>query len=214
MRTLLIPLAVILAAIVSGCPQPMSSAKTPPASVNQPPPGAGVKAPVNYHILEDQGGVPLSEAMRSNLKGSGYAYLRSLVPAQMSDGVDMNNSATVRTHRYEIGYKFETRDVEKQYLEFSLQDAWDELHFGFGFDDNSPSDPEGKLKIELTVLVDGNPAYVSSQISPNDEPVFTSVNVRGARRVIFEVRRIGYNNLFTPLLLDPFLLKLDTPQAK
>jgi hypothetical protein len=169
------------------------------------PPEPVLRKPLDYHILQDQGGIPLAEAQRAGLVTSAYAYLRGLTPVQQSDGVGPLEAATVRGKRYELGYGFESRPPEKQYLEFNIGGKWHELDFGFGFDDAQPSDPTGKLAIELTVELDGRVAYTSPPLDTNKEPVFTSLDVSGVRRVIFCVRRIGYNNLLAPVLLDPFL---------
>jgi hypothetical protein len=167
-----------------------------------PPPA---RAPLDYHVLQDQGGIPKAEATRAGLAGAGYAYLCSMTPVQTSDGVAAAEGITVRGKRYDQCYRFETRPPAEQYLEYSLAAKWDTLDFGFGFTDTEPSDPSGKLAIVLEIQLDGKPVYTSPELRPTDKPLFTSLPVTGVNRLLIVVRRVGMHNLFGPVLLDPFL---------
>lgn len=160
---------------------------------------------MDYHVLEDQGGIPLAEAQRAGLVTAQYAYLRGLTPVQLSDGVGQAGGAQVRGKRYDLCYRFETRLPEEQYLEFNLEGNWNSLDFGFGFTDTEPSDPSGKLAIVLEIKLDGAVAYASALLKPTDKPVFTTLPVAGVNRVLFTCRRVGYRNMFAPVLLDPFV---------
>lgn len=167
-----------------------------------PPPARG---PQDYHVLQDQGGIPKAEALRAGLAGAGYAYLQSMKPIQMSDGVGQADGISVRGKRYDLCYRFETRPPGEQYLEYNLGAKWDTLEFGFGFTDTEPSDPSGKWAIVLEIQLDGKPAYTSPELRPTDKPLFMSLPVTGVNRMLIVVRRVGMQNLFGPILLDPFL---------
>jgi hypothetical protein len=167
-----------------------------------PPPARG---PLDYHVLQDQGGIPKAEAARAGLAGAGYAYLCSLTPIQISEGVSNADGISVRGKHYDMCYRFETRPPAEQYLEYNLGAKWDTLDFGFGFTDTEPSDPSGKWAIVLEIQLDGKPAYTSAELRPTDKPLFTSLPVTGANRMLIVVRRVGMHNLFGPILLDPFL---------
>lgn len=169
-----------------------------------PPPA---RPPEDYHVLEGQGGVPLAEAKRGGLAKDDYAYLRSMQPIQMSDGVGPCEGVAVRGLHYDLGYRFATRPPQEQYLEFNIGGKWDEVHFGLGFDDSEPSDPEDKWSIEFEVQGDGKVLLEPQKIKPTTKPIFTRLDVRGINRLTFVSRRIGWRNPFAPLLLDPFLKK-------
>lgn len=171
----------------------------PPAT---PPPARG---PQDYHVLQDQGGIPKEEALRAGLAGAGYSYLRNMTPIQISEGVGQTDGITVRGKRYDLCYRFETPPPSEQYLEYNLGAKWDTLEFGFGFTDAEPSDPSGKWAIVLEIQLDGKPAYTSPELKPTDKPLFMSLPVTGMNRLLIVVRRIGMQNLFGPILLDPFL---------
>lgn len=163
------------------------------------------RTPQDYHILEDQGGIPKAEAMKAGLSGADYFYLRAAAPIQMSEGVDLAEGVTVNGKLYDFCYRFETRPPQEQYLEFNIAGSWDTLHFGFAFSDSEPSEAKGEHAIVFQVQLDGKEAYISPELRPVDEPIFTSIPVAGVKRVLFCVKRIGYNNVFAPVLLDPFL---------
>jgi hypothetical protein len=169
--------------------------------------------PEDYHLLQSLGGVPFGEAARAGLRGEDYAYLRSFEPIQASDGVQTRNGVTVRGKPYDLCFEFETRHPREQHLEFNIGGAWDELHFGCGFDDGHPSDPEGQWSIELEIKADGELILGPTELTPNVEPFFGSVRVKGVNRVTFTSRRNGYQNPFCPLLIDPFLKRLPEQAA-
>jgi hypothetical protein len=168
-----------------------------------PPPPARI--PEDYVILEGQGGVPRAEAERAGLATERYAYLSTFTPTQISAGIVPESGVVMRGQNYDFCYRFNPMHEEMQYLEFNLNGKWDELHFGFGFDDKHPSDPEKKWSLELTVQCDGQPGLPPHVITPVDKPVFAMVDVRGVQRVTLVCRRIGQVNPFTPVLVDPFV---------
>jgi len=169
-----------------------------------PPPA---RPPQDYHVLEAQGGIPFAEATRGGLTHADYTYLLGLKPIQISDGVAPNQGAAVRGLHYDLGYRFESRPPEEQYLEFNVGGDWDVLHFGLGFDDSEPSDPEDKWSINFEIQGDGRVLFGPQRIKPTGDPIFTSLDVSGINRLTFVSRRVGWRNPFTPLLLDPFLKK-------
>lgn len=169
-----------------------------------PPPA---RTPADYHVLEAQGGIPLAEAQRAGLAGESYAYLRSFRPIQISEGVEPLNGAKVRDKRFDLGYQFLTQPPEEQYLEFNIGGNWDELHFGLGFDDSHPSDPEDKWAINFEIQGDGEILLEPTRLKPTSKPLFARIELSGVNRLTFVSRRVGYRNPFTPLLLDPFLKK-------
>jgi len=166
-----------------------------------------LKTPLDYHQLELVGGIPLAEAQRAGLRGADYAYLRSFTPIQFSDGVEPVEGSVVRGKHYDLGYQFLTDPPEEQYLEFNIGGDWDLLHFGIGFDDSHPSDPEDKWAIEIEIKGDGEIIFGPYTIKPTEPPYFMQADVTGISRVVFVSRRIGRRNTFTPLILDPFLRK-------
>jgi len=176
--------------------------------VPEPP----ARLPSDYHVLEVQGGIPLAEATRGGLTGADYAYLRGLEPIQISDGVTPLEGVTVRGLRYDLGYQFESRLPQEQYLEFNIGAQWTDLNFGFGFDDGHPSDPEDKWAIDLEIQGDGKILFGPQRFKPTSEPVFTSIDVSRVNRLTFISRRVGHSNPFAPVLLDPFLKK-SAPEA-
>jgi hypothetical protein len=171
----------------------------PPAAI--PPP----RPPQDYLVLQDQGGIPKTEALRGGLETSAYAYLTALKPVQISDGVVVAEGAGVHTKRYDMCYQFTSRRPAEQYLEFNLSGKWAALDFGFGFSDTEPSEAKGEKAMVLEVQLDGKVVYTSPELRPTDKPVFTTLNITGASRLLFTARRIGYDNVFAPLLLDPFV---------
>jgi len=173
--------------------------------VQPEPPPPPARTPQDYHILEDQGGIPKAEANRAGLIGDDYAYLSAMVPTNISDGIEKLAEITIRGLPYDFCYRFKSTPPEMQSLEFNLNAQWEELHFGFGFDDAHPSDPEHRWSIELTVQADGTDVYGPVEITPVTDPLFTKVNVTGVHRVTFVSRRIGFKNPFAPVLLDPFV---------
>jgi hypothetical protein len=175
------------------------------------PPEPEARPPQDYHILQDQGGIPKAEAQRAGLSGAGYTYLRASAPIQMSEGVDLAEAVSVRAKSYDFCYRFETRPPQEQYLEFNIGGKWDTLDFGFGFSDSEPSEAKGEHAIIFEVQLDGKVAYTSPELRPVDKPIFTTIPVTGVNRVMFMVRRMGYNNTFAPILLDPFLKTAPAP---
>ena len=169
---------------------------------------ADARGPQDYHILQDQGGIPRAEAERAGLITTRHAYLAAMEAIEQSEGIEQEQSIKLDSKLFDFGYRFSTTPPEMQVLEFNIQGEWDTLTFGFGFDDNEASDPTGKLAIELTVNGDGKALFGPQVISPVDEPIFTEVDVKGVRRVTFLSKRVGYNNNFSPVLLDPFVRKL------
>jgi hypothetical protein len=178
---------------------------TPPEKLKPAPHG-----PLDYNILEDQGGQPLADAIAAGLVTDKWAYLSALTPVQISDGVAKAQGVGVHGKHYDLCFKFATKPPQLQYLEFNLEGKWDELHFGFGFDDKEPSDPTQQHAIELTVQADGKTVFGPQRVSPVDKPVFTQLNVKGVNRVVFISKRIGNGNTFAPVLIDPFV-KLAAP---
>ncbi len=171
----------------------------PPEGV--PPP----RPPQDYLLLQDQGGIPKAEALRGGLTTSAYAYLTALTPVQISDGVVIAEGLAVRTRHYDLCYRFESRPPGEQYLEFNLGGKWAALDFGFGFSDTEPSEARGEKAMVLEVQLDGKVVYTTPELRPTDKPVFATLDVSSASRLLFTVRRIGYQNMFAPLLLDPFV---------
>lgn len=171
-----------------------------------------LRTPVSYHLLEDQGGIPRAEAEASGLVTDQYAYLAATEPIQISDGVEPASALTVGGKPYDFCFKFNTTPPEQQYLEFNLLGQWDELHFGFGFDDKHPSDPKEQWAIEFRVETDGAVAFGPIELTPVDRPEFAKVETTGVNRVTFVTKRIGYRNPFAPVVVDPFVIKL--PEEK
>jgi hypothetical protein len=169
-------------------------------------PEVPARKPQNYHLLEAQGGIPKDEAERAGLATAEYAYLRTFEPLQVTEGITETEAIVVRGLNYDFAYSFESTPPGEQYLEFNLNRNWSELHFGFGFDDNHPSDPEAKWAIELTIQADGKQIYGPQRITPVDKPIFSRIDVAGVTRVTFVSKRIGTRNPFKPSLLDPFVL--------
>ena len=165
------------------------------------------REPLDYHILEDQGGVPLEEARRAGLTTDSYAYLFGLDPIQISDGVEQLSGLRVRGRSYDLCYRFNTTTPQEQYLEYNLNGAWGELHFGVGFDDAHPSDPQDRWAIEFEIKGDADVLFGPEQVKPTGEPVFTSISLQGVNRLTIISRRVGHQNTFAPVLLDPFLKK-------
>ncbi|HES57982.1 MAG TPA: hypothetical protein ENO21_00970, partial [Firmicutes bacterium] len=108
-----------------------------------------LRTPVSYHVLEDQGGIPRDEAEAAGLVTDRYAFLAATEPIQISTGIEQVEHITVAGKPYDFSFKFNTTRPEQQYLEFNLLSEWDELHFGFGFDDKHGSDPQEKWAIEF-----------------------------------------------------------------
>jgi hypothetical protein len=181
--------------------------------IQAPPIEPPARTPESYHILEAQGGIPRAEAERAGLIGETYAYLLGLEPIQLSDGVSPRQQIVVRGKQFDMCYVFETRPPQEQYLEFNLGGQWERLDFGFGFDDGHPSDPEERWAIELEIKGDGKVLLGPRDFKPVDEPLFTTVPLEGVNRLVFVCRRIGYNNPFTPALLDPFASRSAGEQA-
>jgi hypothetical protein len=175
------------------------------------PPAPVARGPLDYHTLQAQGGEPKAQAVQAGLANERWAYLAALTPVQKSEGIDLAEGQAVRTLNYDFAYRFGPKNLPEQYLEFGLGAKWDELHFGLGFADTEPSDPTNSHSIELTVLVDGKPAFGPQRVSPVDKPVFTRLDVKNANRVVFSIKRIGQSNTFSPLLLDPFVRLADPP---
>ncbi len=173
-------------------------------------PQPAARQPLDYHILEDQGGIPLEEARRAGLIADDYAYLYGLEPIQISDGIEQLSGIQVRGRSYDLCYRFNTTPPEEQYLEYNLNSAWDELHLGIGFDDAHPSDPQDRLAIEVEIKGDGEALFGPQVFKPTSKPVFTRVDLRGVNRLTIISRRVGHRNTFAPVLVDPFLKK--TPQ--
>lgn len=163
------------------------------------------RGPLDYHVLQDQGGEPLEKAQAAGLQTSEWAYLSALEPIQQSAGIEASQAVQVRGLRYDLCHTFTPEPGSDQYLEFSLGTAWDELHFGFGFSDTEPSDPTHSLAIELVIQVDGKDSFGPQRITPNDKPIFAALPVTGANRILLHCRRIGSGNQFKPILLDAFL---------
>ena len=209
--TLLLLVVLILGAVAAYYYYTQSAASKliPPISdlVQPEPPQPPARTPQDYHILEDQGGIPKAEANRAGLTSADYAYLSAMVPTHISDGIEKVTEISVRGLNYDFCYRFNSTPPEMQSLEFNLNAQWEELHFGFGFDDAHPSDPEHRWGIELVVQVDGNDVYGPIEVTPVTDPLFAKVNVIGVHRVTFVSRRIGFKNPFAPVLLDPFVRK-------
>lgn len=165
------------------------------------------RTPSDYHILETNGSIPLAEAERAGLSGLDYSYLRGIQPIIMSEGVGKADGFTVRGKHYDLCFSFETTPPGEQYLEYNIAGKWDELHFGFGFDDGHPSDPEGEWAIDLEIKADGEIVFGPETVKPTTDPIFTSIDVTGVNRLTFTSRRIGRNNPFAPVLVTPFLKK-------
>lgn len=169
------------------------------------------RTPQDYHLLQDQGGVPKTEAELAGLVSADYAYLAVHPTLVMDDGIEQISSARCNSKLYDFSYRFNSTQPEEQVLEFNLHGEWDELHFGFGFSDEEPSDPSGNLAIELRIQGDGRDIFGPEQITPVTEPIFTKADVRGVKHLTFISRRIGKNNPFAPLLLDPFVVSIEPP---
>jgi hypothetical protein len=179
---------------------------TPPGEIKKT-----VHGPIDYNILEDQGGQPQAEAVAAGLVTDKWAYLTGLSAIQATVGVKKAHGVKVRGKTYDLCYQFNSEPPEEQYLEYNLEAKWDELHFGFGFDDSEPSEPSKEHAIELTVQVDGKPVFGPQRITPTDKPIFTMLPVKGANRVLFISKRIGTNNQFAPVLLDAFVKPASPP---
>jgi len=178
--------------------------------VQLPVPEELFRTPESYHMLEGVGGVPISEAKQAGLTTAEYAYLRAMEPIQIAKGIEMPERVRLGGKSYDLAYKFNTTPPKDQVLEFNLLGNWDEVHFGFGFEDDEGSDPDKLWGIELIVQVDGEARAGIERLSPVDKPYFTKIDVAGANRITFVSRRIGSGNLFAPVLVDPFVLKLDS----
>lgn len=170
-----------------------------------PPPPA--RTPESYLILEDQGGVPRSEAEQAGMVTESYAYLSELKPTNCSEGIEPASAVALGGKSYDMCFKFNTTPPEMQYLEFNLNKQWDELHFGFGFDDAHPSDPDKKWAMEYSIQADGQEVLGPLMLTPVDKPLFAKVGVSGISRISFVCRRVGYSNPFAPILVDPFVLR-------
>ncbi|MCB1217609.1 NPCBM/NEW2 domain-containing protein [bacterium] len=177
------------------------------------PPARG---PLDYHILADQGGVPRSEAERAGLSSGNWAYMAALKPLEDLEqtGIEQLQSARVNGKLYDLGFRFNSTQAESQVLEYNIGGEWDTLTFGFGFSDDEASDPSGRFAIEFSVQGDGTELYGPVSLTPNDMPVFREVDVKGVRRVTFISKRVGKPNMFTPLLLDPFVKKEGTSASE
>ena len=164
-----------------------------------------LRTPVDYHLLQGLGGVPIEEATKAGLKTTDYAYLRSLQPIQIAPGIELPQQVQLGGKTYDLAYEFTSTRAQDQVLEFNLLGAWSELHFGFGFKDDEGSDPEGNWAIEISLLVDGTIVFGPKRLTPTDKPAFAKVDVSGANRVTFVSKRIGGANPFNPVLVDPFV---------
>jgi hypothetical protein len=169
------------------------------------------RRPQDYHLLEDQGGIPKAEAERAGLVSSEYAYLAAHPTLLMDEGIEQISEVRCNSRLYDFAYRFNSTRPEQQVLEFNLHGEWDELHFGFGFSDEEPSDPSGKMAIELSILGDGKLIYGPEQISPVTDPIFAKAKVWGVKHLTFISRRVGMNNPFAPILLDPFVVSIEPP---
>jgi len=167
-----------------------------------------LRTPQDYHILQDQGGVPRAEAEKAGLVTDSYAYLAATAPIQISSGVEQVGELSLNDKPYDFCFKFNTTPPEEQYLEFNLLGKWDELHFGFGYDDAHPSDPDNKWSIEFRIETDGKVTFGPVLLTPVDRPVFNKVDVSGVNRVTFVIKRVGFQNPFAPVLVDPFVVKI------
>jgi hypothetical protein len=174
------------------------------------PPEIPARRPVDYLVLQQMGGIPQAEAERAGIATDSYAYLRTFAPLQTSQGITEVTGILLGGKSYDFCYQFNTAPPEKQYLEFNLEGKWDELHFGFGFDDTHASDPEQKWSIELTIQGDGAELMAPQLLSPVGKPYFGKVAVKGVSRVTFTSRRLGYINPFAPVLVDPFVIRAAT----
>jgi hypothetical protein len=170
--------------------------------------------PLDYHVLEAQGGVVKVQAEQAGLVTDKWAYLAALEPVQLGAGVSKAEGVMVRGKHYDQCYRFGSQGGTDQYLEFALGEKWEELHFGFGFEDKEPSDPTNTKSIEFSVLVDGTAAFGPVRLTPVDKPAFNRVSVKGANRVVFSCRRLGGTNTFAPVLLDAFVRLADPPQEQ
>lgn len=170
-----------------------------------PPPAPPASGPRDYHLLEGQGGIPRAQAEAAGLATDQWAYLQALTPLQQSEGIANAQDVTVRNQHYDFCLQYAATPAQEQYLEYQLGAKWDELHFGFGFSDLEPSDPSNSLAIELSIAVDGRTVFGPQRFTPVDKPAFAQINVTGANRAFFTSRRIGMQNRFAPILLDPFV---------
>lgn len=170
-------------------------------------PEAAPRMPENYHLLEGSGGIPRTEAEAAGLVGDAYAWLDGLGPINLSRGVEASGGHSVAGNAYDLCYIYNSRQPAEQYAEFNLNGEWDELHFGFGFDDGHPSDPTGKWAIEVSIQGDGRVIYGPYEIRPTTRPLFAMADVAGVNRVTFICRRIGHKNTFAPLVIDPFVIR-------
>ena len=172
------------------------------------PPARG---PQDYHMLQDQGGIPLAEAERAGLVTADYGYLSAMPPLKMDEGIEKLSAANCNGKLYDFSYRFNTTRPEEQVLEFNLHGEWDQLVFGFGFSDDEASDPSGTHGIELSVQADGKDLFGPALVSPVTEPIFTQLEVKGVRHLTFISKRVGFENNFAPLLLDPFVKNMPLP---
>ena len=190
-------------------PEPLREA------VDPPPVESPARQPQSYHILQDQGGIPRGEAERGGLISDDFAYLVGLEPIQRSEAIEAVQNITVRGKQYDMCWRFNTEPGETQVLEFNLGGRYAELHLGYAFEDTHPSDTTGKLAVELTVQADGREVLGPERLTPSNPPWFGFVPINGAQRVAIVIKRIGYNNRFAPVLLDPFVrTTLDEPRPE
>lgn len=176
------------------------------------------RKPLDYHTLEQRGGLTPTEISEVGEQSDTYAYLRAWEPILMERGVKMAEPFVVHGKQYYMGYIYTTRVPKTQALEFSLAGEWDELHFGFGFADDHPSALDDDKEIRLEVLVDGEVAYPAHSeephvFTPNSKPLFTKVSVSGAQRVALRCYREGTLNKLSPVLIDPFVTKSGNPES-
>jgi len=216
MKAFLITVVVALLLVAAGLWYAQNNPDKLPEDVRQTlavgedvtPPARG---PQDYHMLQDQGGIPRAEAERAGLVSADYAYLCAYPPLRIDPGIEQISSAKCNSKLYDFSYRFNSTHPEDQVLEFNIHGEWDELTFGFGFADDEPSDPTGMLGIELIVQGDGKEIFGPELISPVTDPIFTELEVKGVRHLTFISKRVGYENGFAPLLLDPFVKSREAP---
>jgi len=143
-------------------------------------------------------------------RGAAAGYLRNSEPLQMK-GLTPSAQVVCRGVTYEKCYSLADysfvavpdlgHNAAGGLIEFNLQGNKQALEYGFGFDDNHPSDPGGKKIAEIRVIADGQVIDGPIQSTPSEAPLFRSIAVPGVFKLMLLVTVTDTD--LHPLIIDP-----------
>jgi hypothetical protein len=178
---------------------------------NQTPTAAPSAAPASSLAASPQvAQPPPPPPAPAPLPGAAAGYLRESEPIQIK-GLTSIAQVVCRGTSYEKSYSLDSFYVVKVpdtgrgesggLVEFNIQGNKQVLEYGFGFDDNHPSDPAGRGYAEIRVIADGKEIDGPIQTQPTEAPAFRSVPLPGVFKLMFIVT-VNYTDLH-PVIIDP-----------